>query len=381
MNSESGLTVTLVEHIATGHHMEYLLNAISDFDAHNIKIHFVGAPQICEKIKDTVQSVTPLDLDTDCKLVRRELNRISFCKQVFILAKNNNSDLIHFLYVDRLIRALFFSGCKFEIPILATLHWAYMLPSFTNTLKQQMAAFIEKSILKCLLNKRVKLVVHSTLFANEFNEIKRNSTSAINYPVAQKYQFSNDGRLNIRAKLGLKTTDKLLLCFGGTRLDKGADVAVETLKMLSGNYHLLIAGKEECITYNHLETIALNHNCRTRLHFIKGYIDDHEVTDIFSAADILLLPYNSVFSGQSGPLTIAAAMGLPILSTHIGTLTETINQYRLGLSIEAYNDELYPEAIKKLDSFDEIDTKQFVIDSSVFYFSRRLVSLYQELHN
>ncbi|NQY88113.1 MAG: glycosyltransferase family 4 protein [Colwellia sp.] len=376
MNSESGLTVTLVEHIATGHHMEYLLNAISEFDTHNIKIHFVGAPQICEKIKDKVQSVTPLVLDTNCKLVRREFNRITFCKQVFILAKNNNSDLIHFLYVDRLIRALFFSGRQFEIPILATLHWAYMLPSFCQSIKQKIAARFERFLLKKLLKHDVKLIVHSDFIADEINKLEKGSVTAINYPVSEDYKFSEVGRNDIRSKLKLAHDDQLLLCFGGTRYDKGADIAVKLLKNLPNNYHLLIAGKEGDISYETLENIATDNE--NRLHIMNRFIDDDEVNDIFSAADVLLLLYRPNFSGQSGPLTIAGVIGVPIVATNQNVLSETINKYNLGSVAEASDSVKVLNAIINSRCYCQKDNRRFLGDSSVLKFSQTLACLYRE---
>lgn len=375
MNSESGLTVTLVEHIATGHHMEYLLNAISEFDAHNIKIHFVGAPQICEKIKEKVQSVTPLILDTNCKLVRRELNRISFCKQVFILAKNNNSDLIHFLYVDRLIRALYFCRNKFEIPILATLHWAYMLPQFCQTMKQKISARFEIFLLKKLLKHNVKLVVHSDFIADEINKLENSSTTAINYPVSEDYKFSDVGRSDIRSKLKLAHDDKLLLCFGGTRHDKGADRAVNLLKHLPDNYHLLIAGKEEDLSYETLKNIAADNE--NRLHIMNRFIDDDEVIDIFSASDIVFLPYRPQFSGQSGPLTIAAAMGKFVIASNLPVLSETIVKYRLGHVMNNVND--LKKCLSNCDCLAE--TSKFIEDSSIVNFRKHLCTVYFNLTN
>jgi len=374
MEDKDIISVTLVEPVSSGHHLDYLLHTISEFSANNIRVHFVGCPELCDKIIEQVESVFPLSLEVGCNVFLREMRRYQFCKQVFKLAKEHKSDLIHFLYIDRMIRALAFCQNKNNLPVISTLHWAYMLPVFASSRKQKVLAFVERYFLNKLLNLDMKLIVHSDYLAREFNCVKANSTLAVNYPVSSIHQFSEKGREKIRGKLALEDNHKLLLCFGGTRFDKGADLAVEMLEKLPEHYHLLVAGKEEEIKYTDLNLVAAGY--KDRLHTMNRFIDDKEVNDIFSAADTVLLPYREHFAGQSGPLTIAASLGIPVLASDIPVLSETIIKYQLGEVVNIKS--LSLDKLAEMDLFSN-NTSRFIKDSSVAILSSVYSSVYIEV--
>lgn len=67
---------------------------------------------------------------------------------------------------------------------------------------------------------------------------------------------SKENIIAFRKSIGLESKSILQLCFGGTRYDKGADIAVNALGHLDDKYHLLVAGKEECSTFKSLNQIA-----------------------------------------------------------------------------------------------------------------------------
>ncbi|WP_286263335.1 glycosyltransferase family 4 protein [Thalassotalea atypica] len=370
------MNVTLVEQYSTGHHTEYLLHVISEFKGSNVSIHFVGCPQLCHLLKGKVASASPVTLDSQGHFIQREYNKVKFIKEVFSLAKQQKSDLVHFVYIDRLIRALYCMKHNCNVPVVATLHWAYMLSEFNTSIGRKLSGKVERFLLNRLFKKGLKLITHSPKVAKAFNQLKAYSAYALNYPIAHHYTYTEQGRQKVRQALNINKNDKLLLCFGGTRADKGADVAVEALNQLPDEYHLLIAGQEQDYSYDYLNNIACLGQKEQQLHFVKEFIPDEEVANIFSAADIVLLPYKENFAGQSGPLTIAASIGVPLLSSDVGVLRETIDKYHLGVCVSHFRAHEMMTALNSLDIKLKYRDNTFLTESSVHSFSMKTVKVY-----
>lgn len=375
IDRSKSLSVTLVEPFASGHHIEYVLYTLSEFKKNNVKVHFVGALEICKFVENQVESVTSIVLDLKGSFIKRERDRIKFFNKVFSIVEKNRSNLVHFLYVDHLLRSLLLSNKYTEIPVVASLHAAYMMPQFNQGFYRKVIAYIERNVLQYLIRRDLHLIVHSETIADIFNRMKPSSATAINYPVAEKYQMNEEGACQLRHRFSIKNSDKLILCFGGTRNDKGADIAVNTLKYLPRNYHLLIAGKEEQISYKLLISLAGENNFR--LHTVDAFIDDTDVINMFSAADVVLLPYSVCFAGQSGPLTIAAAIGKCIVATNSIVIAETIEKYQLGCVVDSRDPEDIAKSILSCKSNN--NSELFLSDNSVFNFSFTIFSLYQKV--
>jgi glycosyltransferase involved in cell wall biosynthesis len=64
---------------------------------------------------------------------------------------------------------------------------------------------------------------------------------------------------------------------------------------------------------------------RDRIRFVNRYVEDGEVAEYFSNADVVVLPYHR--SSQSGPLHVAMAHGLPVVITAVGGLVEATSGY------------------------------------------------------
>jgi glycosyltransferase involved in cell wall biosynthesis len=79
------------------------------------------------------------------------------------------------------------------------------------------------------------------------------------------------------------------------------------------------------------------------------YIDDLEVTNFFSATDVCVLPYRS--ATQSGIINISYHFEVPVISTNVGGLAETISHGRTGLITEEVNEKAL---LKQIKNFFEI---------------------------
>ena len=122
----------------------------------------------------------------------------------------------------------------------------------------------------------------------------------------------------------------MLLCFGGTRRDKGADLAIAALAHADADLKLIIAGAEQDFDRNALQQMATLHGVEKNLLLQLGHVADSDVFELFCAADVALFPYRSMFSGHSGPLVIAGSLGVPVVAADVPVMAETVGRFKLG---------------------------------------------------
>jgi D-inositol-3-phosphate glycosyltransferase len=136
-----------------------------------------------------------------------------------------------------------------------------------------------------------------------------------------------------RERLGLRSTDKVMLFFGHIVPYKGLDYLVSAFIELAkecADYRLVIAGKpKEGDNYFEKirETISKS-AARARILERFEYIPDEETEVYFMAADVLILPYVHIF--QSGVLFLSYNFGLPVIACDVGSLKEEILEGTTG---------------------------------------------------
>jgi glycosyltransferase involved in cell wall biosynthesis len=135
-----------------------------------------------------------------------------------------------------------------------------------------------------------------------------------------------------RQALGIGGTEKVILFFGRIRPYKGLEYLIDAfgrLPRVGQEYRLVIAGQADMadpywasvvdqIRKDDIGGILLN----------PEFIPDREVEIYFKAADVLVLPYRSIY--QSGILFLALSFGLPVLASDVGSLRDDIVEGRNG---------------------------------------------------
>lgn len=169
------------------------------------------------------------------------------------------------------------------------------------------------------------------------SDAQRNDVVTIPYPIFPIQHVHQSAIDNYRKKLDIPSGDVVLLCFGDTRYDKGVDLAVRAFLKLPSHYHLLIAGKSVHFSIDDIKDFAKDKSVFNRIHCLDRFIPDDEVSICFGAADLVLLPYRKSFSGQSGPLTLGAGFGKPIVAARIRSIEKMVLEYSLGTLFEAEN--------------------------------------------
>ncbi len=182
--------------------------------------------------------------------------------------------------------------------------------------------------------------------------------------------------------LGIGHGKKNILFFGLIREYKGLDILIEAFGKLGEDYRLIIAG-EPYGSFDKYQRLIDSCSGKNRISVFPQYIKDNEVSRYFSAADVCVLPYRS--ATQSGISSIAYHFGVPMITTDVGGLRESIAERGTGLVVEnaspdeiAYAINRYfdsPELIKSMK--DNIITEKERL--SWKNFCDRLVDFYEKL--
>lgn len=169
--------------------------------------------------------------------------------------------------------------------------------------------------------------------------------------------YSNFGErtdtLRARRQLGMQGTDqqvmdrKVLLFFGLIREYKGLDLLLEAMTLLDGSYTLVVAG--ECYgSFDRYRQIIDSERfapIRSNLILNDRYIPDKDVKVYFSAADLSVLPYRS--ATQSGISSISWNFDVPLITTPVGGLVESVGEAGTGLLAKSISPEGIAQAIRK----------------------------------
>lgn len=136
-----------------------------------------------------------------------------------------------------------------------------------------------------------------------------------------------------RRQLGLPPNAPVLLFFGLVREYKGLRhllAAMPAIRSELADVRLLIAGEFWEDKKIYLQQIA-RLGIRASVTVVDRYIPNEELPAYFAAADVAVLPYDHVT--QSAVAQLAFGFGLPVITTLVGGLAETVSDSDTGLLV------------------------------------------------
>lgn len=151
-------------------------------------------------------------------------------------------------------------------------------------------------------------------------------------------------RKRAQQTLGLDPDKRTLLFFGLIREYKGLDLLLEAMHHLDERYQLIIAG-EPYGSFDKYERLIRQYGLQDRILAHLSYIPDARVSPYFSAADLCVLPYRS--ATQSGISSVAYHFEVPMVTTDVGGLRETIADRNTGLVVPPNDPKAIAEAISR----------------------------------
>lgn len=129
------------------------------------------------------------------------------------------------------------------------------------------------------------------------------------YTFFKKYQMSSSKRDN---------SENILLYFGYIDRHKGVDQLIDAIPIVAKeipDIKVIIAGEGS------LSECCSKIGDESYFEFINEFVPDDMVSDLFTRAKIVVLPY-TYHQGLSGVLSIAFAFGKPVIVTDVGNLAE-----------------------------------------------------------
>lgn len=151
--------------------------------------------------------------------------------------------------------------------------------------------------------------------------------------------------------------EKIILFFGFIREYKGLDNLLNAFAILKErtNIKLIVAG-EYYSNEEHYKKLIDELNIKDDMFLFNNFIPTTDVKYFFSAADVVILPYNH--ATQSGIVQIANNFLKPVIATDVGAMAEAVLDNRTGYLIPPKNPELLAETIQKF--YSENKEEEFV---------------------
>ncbi len=215
--------------------------------------------------------------------------------------------------------------------------------------------FGDKSITKYFFNKCDGFVLLNKSSEKDLLELKPDARYIIHPHPLYEHYGSKINSVEAKKQLGIAKNKKVILFFGFIRDYKGLYLLIESMKNLSNDYLLLIAG-EIYGDFKKYDALIDKLGVRNKINLQVRYIPETEIPLFFSASDVCVLPYRS--ATQSGIVGIAYHFELPVIVTNVGGLAEMVEENKTGLIFKTPNIEEISSVLKKY--FDEDLKDKFI---------------------
>jgi len=151
-------------------------------------------------------------------------------------------------------------------------------------------------------------------------------------------------RREVRQALGLCEVEVMILMVGILRTVKGHDTALQAFQILSSKFPdaaLVLAGDGPLLPA--MEQLAHTLGIAKRVRFL-GFRND--IPDLMGAADVLLLTSRS--EGVPQTVTQALGLGLPVVATSVGGVSELVQSEQSGLLIPPGDPDAAADAVRRI---------------------------------
>jgi hypothetical protein len=163
-------------------------------------------------------------------------------------------------------------------------------------------------------------------------------------PIYDDKSLYSINSFSAKSKLGLNPNKKHLLFFGNPNFGKGLDLLLNHLEDIPSNFEIVISSDLKKANY------LLDHNViKSRTHLIDRFVDEYESGLLFSASDIVCLPYRESYNnGTSGVLVQASLAGKPILTSKIEPFVSIIDRFKVGQFFD-FEKESIPKSLENIN--------------------------------
>ncbi len=202
-----------------------------------------------------------------------------------------------------------------------------------NDARIPLVSRVSKSLGGKVLRSADKIAVHARSdFELNMSHYGINEELMLTIPLANISKFGErESKITSREKLSI-SQDSVILFFGLIREYKGVLPLIDSFEKMQGGDStcLLIVGEIWDQKSAIIETIKKSPRS-DNITLIDRFVDDSEISTIFSSADVLAMPYSR--ASQSAVGSIAMSYGIPVVAFDVGGLKDSISSYGNGLMV------------------------------------------------
>ena len=164
--------------------------------------------------------------------------------------------------------------------------------------------------------------------------VKPEAVTVLRHPVNDVFPSTDLTCAKAKRLLSIGEEEKTILFLGRITPYKGLEYLIAAFGQLVATgkkYRLIIAGQPKKGSENYMDEIRRAANDESICHRIiqkMQFIPDEDIELYLKAADVLALPYKSIF--QSGVLFLGYTFGLPAVATEVGSFREEIIEGKTG---------------------------------------------------
>ena len=344
--------IVLFDLNAGGHHGQYVKQLAQYWCSRTLQGHLsiMVTPSLLKNHTDLVEIVKQCD-----RADIRELPECPPCQSLTRTArmqgrilKNSLNELkpTHCLLLDfDLFQLSFIFGLRFKYPVSISgiyfrpfLHLKNLLR--LNASLSDFARHMRKRVIFAATLRNPHL---TCLFSLDpyFSEKHSSPTVRIlSLPDGVEPKHPSASPSETRREYGVERGRELLLFFGSLAERKGVTQTLEAIRLLSPKNQTklclalvgTVAPADEQAFMDQLDLLKKTSD----IQIIKAlrFVSDTEMINLFSASDLILLPYQR-HVGSSGVLVRAAQVGKPVLGSNYGLIGRYIRDFGLGIAVES----------------------------------------------
>jgi glycosyltransferase involved in cell wall biosynthesis len=278
-----------------------------------------------------------LDGSVDVQLLNwprhRSLANILFVSRLIWLIRSLRPDVVHFLSEGVIWLNLIVPFVK-QRGLVTTMH------DVSYHLGDHLSRRVPREFTDWLLLQSDRIIVHGSGLRGDAEHKYPELKGKIEVlPHLQLRRYADVGRKKGLKRRGDSTVN--VLFFGRIYAYKGLEILIRSIPIVTTNFgdiRVIIAGKgEDMKGYMNMIVDPRYFEVRNR------HIPDDETAQLFTDADIVVLPY--LEASQSGVLAIASAFGKPVIVTDVGELGRTVKNGITGIVVPAGDTEALAHAI------------------------------------
>ena len=201
---------------------------------------------------------------------------------------------------------------------------------------------LSTQLMETVIRDKSKIILPSRSTLERFRMLDKNGNCQSEYIPFGKFETLMLYRKSTDIKIQFNNDFPIFLFYGFIKPYKGLDLLKQVCEILNSRkvkFNLIVAGDGDDPTLPFYSTM---NNCIV----INRFLSDDEMMYLNEISDVVLLPYKT--ASQSGIISTSFMFGNPIIATRVGALTESIQDRKNGILVNAEDTKSFADAMQSL---------------------------------